>query len=382
MSPLKLILVVGATGAQGQAVIGALLAPDEKGNPSPYTVRALTRDPLSTQAQALAARGVECFQGLSPFSPSLGERNVDHGNAGSFTDFPAVAKALEGAYGAWINTDGGTVGEMEEIYAGIRIYEVAKRIPSLRHYVWSNLPYVLKKAGFNPEYNAVNTNGKGRVADWLSVQPSVVPVADDALSWSIVTSSPYMDMLKGSLFRPMNIRKDGTVVFAAPIEDGRVPMVALEDLGWWARWTFDHRSETSGRNLGVTSEFVDWNYLVEIFTKVTGKPAVFKRLTLDEWWSLFDEKLVSLPFGNERRDEPSSTVTLRDNYSGFWRILRDGFFDDMYDMGWIRSIHPETYTLEKWLRVSNYDAMDKPVLKNAVDGKRNWGFKADLAALL
>lgn len=197
----------------------------------------------------------------------------------------------------------------------------------------------------------------------------------------------------------MNIRKDGTVVFAAPVEDGRVPMIALEDLGWWARWTFDHRSEMSGRNLGVTSEFIDWNYLVEVrlistnqefysndyiqtFMKVTGKPAVFKRLTLDEWWSLFDEKLVSLPFGNERRGEPSSTVTLRDNYSGFWRILRDGLFDDMYDMEWIRSIHPETYTLEKWLRVSNYDTMDKPVLKNAVDGKRSWGFKADLAALL
>jgi hypothetical protein len=26
----------------------------------------------------------------------------------------------------------------------MRIYEVAKRVPSLRHYVWSNLRYVLK----------------------------------------------------------------------------------------------------------------------------------------------------------------------------------------------------------------------------------------------
>lgn len=61
----KLILVIGATGAQGQAVVNALLAPDNQGNPSPYTVRALTRDPASKHALELAARGVECVKGSS-----------------------------------------------------------------------------------------------------------------------------------------------------------------------------------------------------------------------------------------------------------------------------------------------------------------------------
>jgi uncharacterized protein YbjT (DUF2867 family) len=61
----KLILVIGATGAQGQAVVNALLAPDNQGNPSPYTVRALTRDPASKHALELAACGVECVKGSS-----------------------------------------------------------------------------------------------------------------------------------------------------------------------------------------------------------------------------------------------------------------------------------------------------------------------------
>jgi hypothetical protein len=34
---------------------------------------------------------------------------------GAFDDFDSVAAALHGAYGAWINTDGFTVGEMKEI---------------------------------------------------------------------------------------------------------------------------------------------------------------------------------------------------------------------------------------------------------------------------
>ena len=62
-SQKKLILVIGATGAQGIAVIDALLAPAEDGSPSPYAVRALTRDPESKRAQSLAVKGVELFEG-------------------------------------------------------------------------------------------------------------------------------------------------------------------------------------------------------------------------------------------------------------------------------------------------------------------------------
>lgn len=63
MSNKKVILVIGATGAQGIAVIDALLAPNADGSPSPYSVRALTRDPNSKQALDLSKKGVECVRG-------------------------------------------------------------------------------------------------------------------------------------------------------------------------------------------------------------------------------------------------------------------------------------------------------------------------------
>lgn len=59
----KLILVLGATGAQGLAVVDALLAPGSDGSPSPYGVRALTRNPQNERALSLKARGVEVVQG-------------------------------------------------------------------------------------------------------------------------------------------------------------------------------------------------------------------------------------------------------------------------------------------------------------------------------
>ena len=48
----KLILVIGGTGAQGQAVVKALLEPSSDGAPSPYTVRILTRKPRPPKSQS------------------------------------------------------------------------------------------------------------------------------------------------------------------------------------------------------------------------------------------------------------------------------------------------------------------------------------------
>ncbi len=61
----KIILVIGATGVQGGAVIDALLQPLADGSPSPYAIRALTRDPQSQRAKELAGRGIEVVRGRS-----------------------------------------------------------------------------------------------------------------------------------------------------------------------------------------------------------------------------------------------------------------------------------------------------------------------------
>ncbi|KAJ7909479.1 nmrA-family protein [Mycena leptocephala] len=376
MSSSKLILVIGAAGAQGQAVVEALLARDDKGQTSPYTVRALTRDPSSKSAQALTARGVECVQGHLPLVRVIIVTKLNHHFHRIVHRLRLRRAGLEGAYGVWVNTDSFTVGEIEEIYAGMRIYEVAKRVPSLRHYVWSNIRYVLKSAGFNPEYSADHMNAKGRVGEWLSMQPSAL---GDGLTWSQVTTGPYMDMLKGGMFAPLNVRKDGTVVFAAPIEDGHVPLVALKDLGWWARYTFDHRTETSGRELNITSERVHWDDLVKTFTKVTGRPAVFKRLTLDQYFDIFDAEKLAAPIANEKKRGDGSK-TIRQNMEAFWKVLRDDIVDK--DMEWIRSVHNGTYTLERWMRENDYSGRAESVLKNTLDGKMELGFRPEVAALL
>jgi uncharacterized protein YbjT (DUF2867 family) len=63
----KIILVIGATGAQGLHAIDALLKPATDGTPSPYSIRALTRNSKGARAQALASKGVEVVDGMFIF---------------------------------------------------------------------------------------------------------------------------------------------------------------------------------------------------------------------------------------------------------------------------------------------------------------------------
>ncbi|KAH9915113.1 NAD(P)-binding protein [Fomitopsis serialis] len=324
----KLLLVIGATGAQGIAVIDGLLAPSDDGSPSPYAIRALTRDPDSRRAKELAARGVDVVRG-------------------AFDDLASVAAALQGVYGAFINTDGFTVGEQKETWAGIRIFELAKQT-GVRHYIWSNLDYGFKLSNYNTTYKCEHYDGKGRVADFMQAQPSIVSETD--MTWSVITSGPYMEMLYNYMFGPLKKREDGTVVFATPVGNGHVPMIALEDFGFFARYTFDNRELTSAQDLQIATDRVGWEYLKATFEK--------------------NMKNVDHPVANERPFGDGST-TWRQNFSAWWALWRDDIIPRDYE--WVRRVHPTGYTLESWMRAKRYGEhrlWEKvTLLKNTEDGK-------------
>ena len=142
-------------------------------------------------------------------------------------------------------------------------------------------------------------------------------------------------------------------------------MIALADVGFFARYTFDHRELTSGKDLEVASDMVGWDYLVSTFTKVTGKKAVFVPKLFDEWKSFL--KNTDQPVANERPWGDGST-TWEQNFECWWSLFRDDMIKR--DMDWIREINPNGYTLEKWMRENQYTGeLDRTVLKNVEDGK-------------
>lgn len=109
-----------------------------------------------------------------------------------------------------MNTDTFTIGEEKEVWTGIRIFELAKRA-GVRHYVWSSLDYIggvrvlynilirrltyvlSQLTNYDPTYDVAHYGGKSRVHEFMKAQPSIV--SDTDMSWSVITSGPYMDML-------------------------------------------------------------------------------------------------------------------------------------------------------------------------------------------
>ena len=128
----KKIFVIGGTGAQGIPVVEGekstlkeLLARNadsqkELTKDGAYSVRVLTRDPSNQRAQDLAKlKGVELLQGRLDSDDDL--RN----------DF-------KGCWGAWVNMDGFVIGKKNELFWGMRSYQLAQEA-GLRFFVWANL---------------------------------------------------------------------------------------------------------------------------------------------------------------------------------------------------------------------------------------------------
>ncbi|KAJ7789849.1 hypothetical protein B0H14DRAFT_233434 [Mycena olivaceomarginata] len=44
-------------------------------------------------------------------------------------------------------------------------------------------------------------------------------------------------------------------------------MMTLKDVGFWTRWIFDLRAKTSGQDLSVASDMLNWDTLVATFAR-------------------------------------------------------------------------------------------------------------------
>jgi hypothetical protein len=218
------------------------------------------------------------------------------------------------------------------------------------------LDYGLKKGGYRPEYHCGHYDGKGRIGDWLTTKP--FSTLADTFKWTVFTNGPYAEMLYGGNFVP-KILDDGTRVFAAPLGKGHIPIITLPDLGYFARYIFDHPSETAGKNLEVASDYLAWSDLAAAFTKATGLPAVYQPISYPQWLATHPWKDAPVAV------EDPSGMSFADNFRAWWKLFEDDVC--MRDMEFCRRIHPKLQDIETWIRATGYDGTPKPLLKTFVD---------------
>ncbi|KAL4786812.1 NmrA family protein [Aspergillus varians] len=342
MASQRLILVIGGTGAQGSPVVKAL------SESSRYNVRVLTRNTASEQAKKLA---------------ELPNVTLVQGSQDSQKDLHA---AFTGVYGAWVNLDGFTIGEKNELFYGVRAYEIARH-HGVKHYVFAKIDYGLRKAGWDEQYHCGHNDAKGRVGDLI------LSHGQSGMKTSIFTTGPYMDMLFDGMFVPKE-QPDGSFVWENPADaDGKIPLIALDDVGVYSLWMFDNPEQSAGLDLEVATDQVSFAEIAATFTKVTGKKGVHKRVPLEDYLAraepypgAYSNWAVKKP--NVPRDE--SFMTWRENFTAWWNYWGEGK-GATRDMALLDRIHGSRIpSLEAWMRVTNYDGRSRSVLKDIHDFKQ------------
>ena len=162
--------------------------------------------------------------------------------------------------------------------------------------------------------------------------------------------------------------EDGVSVFSAPVADGAVPFIHLDDIGKYVRWIFTHPAESKGLDLKVATEHVGWEYLAKTFTDVTGQPARYEPVGVDEYFKTGPlAPAANITLGPKGLDD-DTLLTFKENFSAWWRLYQrsadnKGLITRDYEF--LDKVLPDRVkSLAEWMRKTGYSGERKQVLKS------------------
>ncbi|MFI5845274.1 NmrA/HSCARG family protein [Catenuloplanes sp. NPDC051500] len=252
------ISVVGATGLQGGAVVRALLTDGG------FEVRAITRDPASTKARALAELGAEVV-------------------AADLGDEASLRAAFAGTDGAFLVTP-----YWEHMSPAADLAEMANMVSAaqaagLRHVVWSTLedtraaiPETDRRIPVIDGYRVPHFDVKGGEGDALFAA-SGLPVTYLRLSF-------YWDNLLGAA-GPVR-GEDGRLALHLPIGDTPMAGITSDDIGRAVLDVFRRPAETIGATLGVATSTLTGAEIAEALSEAFGEQVGYQPLSHDAYRGL------------------------------------------------------------------------------------------------
>ena len=246
MSDRKLITVFGATGAQGGGLARSILADPD----GPFAVRAVTRDTASPAAKALAKAGAEVV-------------------AADVDDAAAVARALDGAYGAYFVTFFWANFSPPRELAEARIMAQAARNARLKHAIWSTLEDTRRRVPLSDNrmptlmenYKVPHFDAKGEADQFFR---------DAGVPTTFLLTSFYWDNLINFGMNPKR-GADGTLGFVLPMGDRRLSGIAAEDIGRCAHGVFRRGGDFIGRTVGIAGEHLTGAEMAAALSRALGE---------------------------------------------------------------------------------------------------------------
>jgi uncharacterized protein YbjT (DUF2867 family) len=210
MTEKQLIVVCGATGRQGGAVVKALLS-----NGNKFRIRGVSRNIDTEKATTLKSRGVELVKAR-------------------MEDRESMRNALKGAYGVFSVQNFFDAGYEAEIQQGKIVAELCKEL-GIRHLVYSSVG-----GADRDSHNVRHFHSK-----WLVEEH----IRSLGLPATILRPVFFMDNLLG--FRS-DIEKGVLPLNLKPTE--RLQMIAVDDIGFFAAMAFNTPNEWMGKALEIAGD--------------------------------------------------------------------------------------------------------------------------------
>ena len=306
MADSKIIAVLGATGAQGGSLVRAILADPNGG----FAARAITRNPGSEKARALAAAGAEVVA--------------------ADADQPAtLAPAFAGAYGAFCVTNFWEHFSPERELTQAGNMARAAKAAGLQHVIWSTLEDTRKWVPLDDDrmptlmgrYKVPHFDAKGE-ADGIFRELGVPT--------TFLLTSFYWDNLIYFGSGPKR-GPDGKLAITFPMDDRKLSAMAAEDIGKCAYGIFRRGREFIVKTVGIAGEHLSGAEMAAALTRALGQEVRYQAVTPE----------VYRGFGFPGADDLGNMFQFKRDFNDYYRGARDVAF--------ARTLNPELQTFEQWL---------------------------------
>jgi uncharacterized protein YbjT (DUF2867 family) len=318
MTEAKIIGVMGATGAQGGGLARAILDDPHGG----FACRAITRQPESERARALAELGAEVVQA-------------------DLDDADSLVEAFQGAHGAYCMTN------FFEHFSADRELEQAANLAAaakaagISHAVWST--QWDSRDRYPIEDDRLPTlQGRYKLPHWDAKGEANRFFTDSGVPTTFLHLPTFWDnfLTPEAPQRPQR-GPDGVLAIMAPMGDMRLPGIAAEDIGRCAYGIFKAGPDFTGKSVGVAAEYLSGTQLAAGLYDAVGERVRFDHVPVDAM--------------------RASMLPGADLTANMFQLIEENLDDycAQYDVALSRSLNPRLQKFAGWL-AANADRLRVP----------------------
>lgn len=306
MDEKKTIVVFGATGAQGGGLVRAILEDPNGG----FRARAVTRNPESEKAKAMAAAGAEVVWA-----------DVD--------DEESVRKALQGAYGAYFVTFYWDHFSPERELQEVRIFAQAAKQAGLQHVVWSTLEDTRKWVPLDDD-RMPTLMGKYKVPHFDAKGEADGIFRELGVPTTFLLTSFYWDNFIHFGMGPQRT-PDGELAITMPMEHKKLASIAAEDIGRCAYGIFQAGPTLVGKTIGIAGDHVSGDEMAAELSRALGQEVAYQAVPPEVYRS----------FGFPGADDLGNMFQFKRDFNDYFLSVRS--------VEESRKLNPKLQSFRQWL---------------------------------